>query len=119
MIGPSFLGDGKNDPKEPTAGLQVNFWILVAMSSILLLIATAFGTYGLANNWFDAYLQQPSASIVVAESTPLPTPTPTAAPTIDLEGPFASFFSEYAEFPDDLQERAVRAALDQPNGDVL
>jgi hypothetical protein len=119
IIGPDFLGNGLDDPKEPIPGFHFNFWMLVAVISILLLVATAVGTYGLANNWFDAYLPAAQPSIAVVSRTPAPTATSTAAPTINLEGPWVSMLSEYAAFPDDLQERAVRTALDQPDGDIL
>ena len=119
MIGPDFLGDGTNDKMKTVTGQHFNIWMLATIAGVLLLTGTAVGTYGLANHWFDDYLRIAQPTVVVAAVTPVPTTTPTAMPTIDLQGPWATMLSDYATFPDEQQERAVRAALNQPDGDVL
>ena len=118
-ISPDFLGDGTSDKKKTVTGQRFNIWMLATIAGVLLLTGTAVGTYGLTNHWFDDYLRIAQPTAVVAAVTPVPTATPTAVPTIDLQGPWATMLSDYATFPDEQQERAVRAALNQPDGDVL
>ena len=118
-IGKAYLGDGTNDPIDKDIGIHFNGWILASIAGILLLVATATGTYGLANNWFDRYLPIAQENTAVIAETAAPTAAPTPVPTINLEGAWASMLSEYASFPDKQQERAIRAALDQASGDVL
>ena len=119
IISAAFLGDGMNDTAGGKVGIRFNGWILASIAGVLLLVATAAGTYGLANNWFDAYLPVSQTNVAALAATPAPTAVPTPAPTINLEGPWAGMLSKYAAFPDEQQERAVRAALGQPEGDVL
>ncbi len=119
MITSDFLGDGTNDPVDDTGGVHFNVWTLIAILGSLLFVLTMVGTYGLANHWFDECLPQQRSSVGEIESTPHPTTVPTAAPTLDLSGPWIGILSEYAAFPDEQQERAIRNALDQPDGDVL
>jgi len=119
IVSAAFLGDGTNDKTHGDGGIHINGWIVVAVVGVLLLFATGVGTYGLANNWFDTYLPIEQPRTVMIEQTPTPTATPTAAPTISIKEPWASGLLKYATFPDKQQERAVRAAIGQPDGDVL
>lgn len=117
VVTEAFLGDGTSDDGGGGGRRGFNGWILAAVIGVLLLIGTGGGAYGLSNGWFDAYLpaEEPAPTPLV---TAAPTPAPTPAPTLNLEGPWAGMLIEYAVFPDALQERAVRSALGQAEGEV-
>lgn len=119
MIGSDFLGDGTNDAKDDDSRIQFNGWMLLSIFGVILLVLMIGGIYALSNHMLDKYLPSAQPSAVVVRTTPTPTVAPMVAPTINLEGPWASMLSEYVTFPNDQQERAVRAALNQPDGDIL
>lgn len=118
-IDAAFLGDGTNDTEGGKGGVRFNGWILASIAGVLLLLATVAGTYGLANNWFDDYLPARKTSVVTVAVTAAPTAVPTPAPTINPDDFLANMLLKSVTFPDEQQERAVRAALDQPDGKVL
>lgn len=115
----AFLGDGTNDDLGVCKSSRFNGWMLVAGFGIFLFITTAIGTYGLTNHWFDACFSSEETKSVIAESTLVPNAIQTPPLEIDLEGAWVGMLGKQAVFPDEQQERAVRAAIDQPKGDVL
>lgn len=85
--------------------------------SLLLFGAALVGGYGLYAGWFDKVIAEVTAPATptprpTASPTPTPTPTPTPAPT-DTPGPTPTLPSDITAvtFPDEEQEKAVRAAL--------
>lgn len=119
VITEAFLGDGTSDPGGVSGGGRFNGWILATVLGALLLLAAVAGAYGLNNGWFDVLLPaREAAAQATAVPTGAPTAVPTPAPTVDVSA-WGTMFNDYAAFPDKLQERAVRAAIGQSEGDVL
>lgn len=116
-VSPAFLGDGTNDPPRFLHGHRFNVWTAVSFLGVLLVLSSCVGAYGLSRSWFDNYL--PKRDAVAVQATPTPRLIPTAEPTIQIDGPFAGMFLEYASFAGDQQERAIRDTLGQEEGDVL
>ena len=86
--------------------------------SLLLFGAATVGAYGVYAGWFDPILVEAVASTPrptpMATSTPTPTPTPSPAPTASpAPAPTPTLPSDITAvtFPDDEQEKAVRAVL--------
>ena len=85
--------------------------------SLLLFGAAVVGGYGLYVGWFDRVITEVTATPApTLRPTPAPTPTPTPTPTpgpTATPAPTPTFPSEITQvnFPDEEQERAVRAIL--------
>ena len=86
--------------------------------SLLLFAAALTGAYGVYSGWFDPPVAEAPTPAPTPKPTPRPTPTPTPTPTAtpgptDTPGPTPTLPSDLAEvtFPDEEQERAVRAVL--------
>ena len=118
IIDTAFLGDGTNDAPQSFKGVQFNAWTVIAAFGVLLLIVTAVFTYGFANNWLDEFQWGQETNQTVAAQTPRPTAAPTPVPTIYDDGYLTDVLKERVSFSDAQQERAVRSALDQPEGDI-
>ena len=93
-----------------TLGEKIPWRALGFAASLLVFLAAAGGFGALATGrWDPVTTPEPTASV----STP--TPAPTVQPTVDV-GDAARYFA--AVFPDTQQERAIRMALDNPEGEV-
>ncbi len=85
--------------------------------SLLLFGAALVGGYGLYQGWFDRVIAEVTAPVTpspvpTAAPTPTPTPTPTPGPTATpAPPPVLPSDLSVVTFPDDEQEKAIRAAL--------
>lgn len=84
--------------------------------ALLLFGGALVGAYGLYSGWFDPVIAEVIAPAPTPRPTPAPTPaaTPTSTPgPTDTPGPTPSFPSDLTivTFPDEEQEKAIRAAL--------
>jgi hypothetical protein len=97
------------------------FWLFAMLFSLLLLSAAA-GMFAIYMGWFPELLPGKNMSVftpaVTPSHAPTPIPVPTLAPTLDLGGWPEGYFEAAVEFPDTQQERAVRAAIGQPEAEV-
>lgn len=97
--------------RAPLEGFRWDRLGLAASAAIFLVTIAAL--WGL----FTGRIALPGAQRESAPAaTPVPTPSPTARPDVDMSA-WESFFP--VSFPDKQQERAARAALDKPSGDIL
>lgn len=104
---------GRSFFRGPFEGLR---WDRVGLAASVLLFALTLGAvYGL----FTGRITPPGAAQGAAVQTAAPeseTPSPTPTEEIDMS-PWESLFP--VEFPDAQQEKAVRSALEKPEGDIL
>ena len=86
-------------------GKKINGWIILAIFSAVLLVATLTGAWGLANGWFPELLPSKPVETI---ATPAPEPQPTVDP-----GQWGSIFKGliYLDFPDAEQKDAVQLML--------
>lgn len=93
-------------------GKKINGWIILAIFSAVLLMATLTGAWGLANGWFPELLPEQQEEITATEP---PAPRETVNPE-----QWGEVFKNliYFEFPDAVQEDAVRLQLGNFNDEI-